>query len=129
MNETKGIYTAGQLAELAGVSTRALRHYEDMGLLAPERAANGYRLYGPSDVRRLGHVLAMRACGLPLSTIGSLLKDPQADVRHVLCDHLASLQVQGKQLKEAMEHTEAAIAAIERMDAMDDTARFEQMKE
>lgn len=128
VNEAKGIYTAGQLAELAGVSARTLRHYEDMGLLAPVRASNGYRLYASKDIRRLEHILAMRACGLSLSTIGMLLKDSQADVRRVLCDHLASLQVQGRKLEEAMEHTEAAIAAIERMDAMDEAARFEQMK-
>ncbi len=127
-HEAKETYTAGQLAERAGVSTRTLRHYEDMGLLNPERADNGYRVYGSNDVRRLGHVLAMRACGLPLSTIGTLLKDPQADVRCVLSDHLESLRVRGRQLEEAMGRTQAAIEAIERMDSMDDTARFEQMK-
>lgn len=41
----------GELAELAGVSTRSLRYYEAQGLLRARRAANGYREYGDGDLR------------------------------------------------------------------------------
>lgn len=44
-------YNIGELAELAGVSVRTLRHYEQIGLLAPKRGENGYRVYGPSEVK------------------------------------------------------------------------------
>ena len=44
-------YTIGELAELAGVSTRTLRHYESLGLLVPQRAHNGYRSYSEVDAK------------------------------------------------------------------------------
>jgi hypothetical protein len=45
MDETRPTgkrYSVGQLAQMAGVSARTLRHYEDMGLLEPARAENGH---------------------------------------------------------------------------------------
>lgn len=57
-------YTVGSLAKLAGVTVRALHHYEDEGLLHPERTASGYRHYGAADVERLQQILLLRSCGL-----------------------------------------------------------------
>ena len=128
MGEGGQRYTIGQLAKLAGVSARTLRHYEDRGLLAPERAANGYRSYGPADAKRLAHILSMRACGLPLTTIGRLLGEPGADVRAALVAHLRTLRAQGESLADAVARTEAAIAAIERMDGMETEDAFEALK-
>jgi DNA-binding transcriptional MerR regulator len=54
----------GELAERAGVSTRALRHYEDRGLLVPERDTNGYRIYADDDVVRVAQIRTMIAAGL-----------------------------------------------------------------
>lgn len=46
---------------MAGVSSRALRHYDDMGLLRPARvSANGYRWYGRAEVARLQRILLLR---------------------------------------------------------------------
>lgn len=70
MEETA--YTVGQLAKLAGVTVRALHHYEDEGLLHPTRTANGYRIYGADDVARLQQILLLRSCGLALGDIRGL---------------------------------------------------------
>ena len=121
-------YTVSELAQLAGVSARTLRHYEDVGLLCPARAENGYRTYGPHDVRRLGHVLAMRACGLALSEIRDLLSAPDADIHGALSSHLRDLLEQQRQLQDAVARTNAAIATIERIDAMKDERKFEELK-
>ena len=67
-------YTIGELAELAGVSTRTLRHYESLGLLVPQRAHNGYRSYSEADAKTLAQIQAMKLCGLPLATIGQLIQ-------------------------------------------------------
>ncbi|MFF5482169.1 MerR family transcriptional regulator [Streptomyces sp. NPDC012935] len=58
-----------ELAELTGVSARALRHYEDRGLLAPARSSSGYRDYAESDVSRVAQIRMMIAAGLGTSTI------------------------------------------------------------
>ncbi len=46
----------GELGERAGVSTRTLRHYEELGLLPARRRANGYREYDEDDLRLLAEI-------------------------------------------------------------------------
>lgn len=121
-------YTIGQLSKMADVSTRTLRHYEDVGLLNPKRTASGYRVYSASDATRLAHVLALRSCEIPLSTIRRLLDDPDVDLLAALVAHLSALRMQGKSLDEAVRRTENAIAAIERIKGMDVKTSFEELK-
>ncbi|MFE7465929.1 MerR family transcriptional regulator [Streptomyces sp. NPDC057499] len=59
----------GRLAERTGVSTRALRHYEDRGLLVPARDTNGYRTYSDPDVAAVARIRTMIAAGLGTETI------------------------------------------------------------
>ncbi|WP_432571403.1 MerR family transcriptional regulator [Kineococcus sp. SYSU DK005] len=54
----------GQVAELAGVSVRALRYYEEQGLLVAERTAGGQRHYPPSAVERVRFIQNLYAAGL-----------------------------------------------------------------
>ena len=122
-------YSVGELAKLAGVSTRALRHYEDCGLLAPARSENGYRVYSAADAKRLAHILAMRSCGLPLPEIRRLLADPASDLRAALAEHLRSLRSQGDSLQDAIDRTQAALANVERMEGMSERDAFETLKE
>ncbi|GAA4710262.1 MerR family transcriptional regulator [Pseudonocardia yuanmonensis] len=56
----------GELAERAGVSTRALRHYEALGLLPAQRRANGYRTYGEEDLRAVTEIRTLVGLGLSL---------------------------------------------------------------
>ncbi len=64
----------GELAETAGVTTKAIRYYESIGLLdEPERTGSGYRSYGPDDVERLDFVKQAQASGLALAEIKSIL--------------------------------------------------------
>ena len=67
----------GELARIAGVTVRALHHYDSVGLLVPsERTHGGHRLYSAADVERLYKLLALRQVGLPLEEIGPLLDSP-----------------------------------------------------
>ena len=59
----------GELAALTGSSPRALRHYEERGLLIPFRDSNGYRKYSESDVIRVAQIKAMISAGLGTSLI------------------------------------------------------------
>ncbi|MEU9591703.1 MerR family transcriptional regulator [Streptomyces sp. NPDC048193] len=58
-----------ELAERTGVSARALRHYEDRGLLVPARNSSGYRDYSASDVVRVAQIRRMLSAGLGTSVI------------------------------------------------------------
>lgn len=63
-------WTVRELADRAGISPRALRHYHQIGLLVPDRiGANGYRHYGPTAVARLQRILLLRNAGLSLTDI------------------------------------------------------------
>ncbi|MDO4850540.1 MAG: MerR family transcriptional regulator [Actinomycetota bacterium] len=121
-------YSIGKLAKLAGVSTRTLRHYEDLGLLSPARTDSGYRSYSAQDARRLAQVLSMRACGLPLMTIRRMFDDPDTDVHAALVAHLSTLQTQGESLEKAIVRTKAAITAVGRIEDMDEQAAFKALK-
>ncbi|MFG2831228.1 MerR family transcriptional regulator [Streptomyces sp. NPDC048434] len=59
----------GELAGLTGVSPRALRHYERAGLIASERAANGYRRYDECVVVRVRNICHLLAAGLTLADV------------------------------------------------------------
>ncbi|KAB7848466.1 MerR family transcriptional regulator [Streptomyces mobaraensis] len=56
----------GELAERAGISTRALRHYESLGLLPARRAGNGYRDYDEADLRLLRQIRTLQDFGFGL---------------------------------------------------------------
>lgn len=54
VSEAGKTWRVGELAQMAGLTVRALHHYDQVGLLVPsDRSASGYRLYGEGDVRRL----------------------------------------------------------------------------
>ena len=53
-----------ELAEQAGVSVKAVRYYEARGLIAPQRATNGYRRYDDEDVRVVREIRALLSLGL-----------------------------------------------------------------
>ncbi|MGA5819374.1 MerR family transcriptional regulator [Kitasatospora sp. NPDC094028] len=56
----------GELAERAGTTTRALRYYEQLGLLPARRAGNGYRAYDEADLRLLREIRMLRDFGFEL---------------------------------------------------------------
>ena len=59
----------GELATRIQVSERALRYYEEQGLLHPSRRPSGYREYQEDDVRRVRHIRTLLAAGLNTVTI------------------------------------------------------------
>ncbi|HEY9348253.1 MAG TPA: MerR family transcriptional regulator, partial [Inquilinus sp.] len=60
---TTRFLNASEAARRLGVSTKALRLYEQRGLLAPVRSAAGWRAYGPDEMGRAGEIAALRALG------------------------------------------------------------------
>jgi DNA-binding transcriptional MerR regulator len=82
---TGGDLTIGQLADLAGVSARAVRHYHSIGLLPePARDSSGYRRYGGVDVVALVRIVRLRALGMPLPQIAERMADGTESLRESL---------------------------------------------
>jgi len=78
-------YQVSEVARIAGVSVRALHHYDAIGLLVPSgRTEAGYRLYDDEDLLRLQQILIGRELGMPLEEIKRSLDDPNFDRRAAL---------------------------------------------
>src|SRR4051794_10991097 len=72
--------TVREVAELAGVTVRALHHYDEIGLLKPSgRSASGYRLYSHGDLLRLHEIVAWRQLGFSLREVQELVDEPDHD--------------------------------------------------
>ncbi len=96
----------GQAAAASGVSAKMIRHYESIGLLAaPWRGDNGYRVYGPDDLKRLVFIRRARDVGFALAQIKSLLElwrdreRASADVKRIAVDQIALLKTRKREIE------------------------------
>jgi DNA-binding transcriptional MerR regulator len=106
-NSIERLYQAREFANRAGVTVRALHHYDRLGLLKPSgRTAAGYRLYGERDFARLEQIVALKFIGLPLKQIKELLGGQAFDLK-------TTLRLQRRIIEEKRRHLELAIRAIE----------------
>jgi DNA-binding transcriptional MerR regulator len=77
------IWRMAEFARHAGVTVRALRHYDRLGLLKPRRTPAGYRIYTEGDLATLEQIVALKFIGIPLRQIASVRRNtpgPLADV-------------------------------------------------
>ena len=100
------MYSTSAFAELTGVSVKALRHYERLGLLAPKRTRARYRRYAHGDLQQIERILALKSLGLSLTAIKTLLKRGAIGLRA----HRAVLEDKRARLDRAI----AALDAIQR---------------
>lgn len=63
----------GEASGATGLPAKTIRYYEDIGLIKPDRAANGYRDYGGKDVHRLAFIQRSRSLGFTIDECRSLL--------------------------------------------------------
>jgi DNA-binding transcriptional MerR regulator len=96
-------WSIGELARASGLTVRALRHYDEIGLLpASERTASGHRRYTEPDLRRLYRVRALRALGLSLEEIAGVLAgtaDDLGTMRELLAGQLHRLREHERQIQ------------------------------
>lgn len=99
-------FRIGEFAKLAGVTARALHHYDRIGLLKPQRGSSGFRLYRLEDLERLEQIAALKFLGIPLKEIRLLLKRGPLTL-------VDSLHMQRKALAEKRRLIDRAVVAIE----------------
>jgi len=106
-------YQIKDVAEIAGVSTRTLRHYDEIGLLTPaHRSAAGYRLYTDADLLRLQQILIGRSLGLALEDIRKSIDDPDLDRSKLLQQQRAALVARAQSLTSMIRSIDAALALL-----------------
>jgi DNA-binding transcriptional MerR regulator len=114
-HNTTAVYRTQQFAERAGVTARALHHYDRLGLLRPSgRSDSGYRLYRDRDLARLEQIVVLKFLGLPLKQIGRLLKRelPLAEAlrrqQHVLAEKRGQLDAAIRTIERARRSLQSA---------------------
>jgi DNA-binding transcriptional MerR regulator len=90
-------------AQRLGISVKALRLYEQRGLVAPGRTPAGWRAYGPDEMARAAEIVALRALGLSLAQIARVLGDDPQGLQLALAAHQATLEGRIRQLAGAVE--------------------------
>jgi DNA-binding transcriptional MerR regulator len=98
-------YRVQAFAELAGVTVRALHHYDRLALLRPKRTGSGYRMYSPVDLERLEQIVALKFLGIPLKQIKAVLDRDARALPDVL-------RAQRRALEEKRHRLDQAIGAI-----------------
>lgn len=112
-------FTVSQVARMAGISVRALHHYDEIGLLRPSgRSEAGYRLYDGKDVERLQQVMFFRALEFPLEEIARIMTDPDFDVGAALRMQRQLLAGKAVQVRGLIAAVDAAIARLEKGETM-----------
>src|SRR5688572_11048386 len=86
-----------QVARMSGVTARALRYYDEIGLLPPDRiGANGYRYYESQQLLRLQQILLLRDLGLDLATIGAVVDAERDPIEALRRHHRRLLEERGR---------------------------------
>jgi len=112
------MFRIGEFAQIAQVSGRQLRFYEELGLLRPAHvdAQTGYRYYSIRQLPRLNSILALKELGLSLEQIGPLLDREMspAELRSMLTLKRAQLERSLREEESRLRHIESRIAQIDR---------------
>lgn len=122
-------YTIKRLAELAGVSARTLRYYDEIGLLKPCRINSaGYRIYGEKEVDLLQQILFYKSMDMKLEEIQKIISDPDFDTKKALMEHYEKLISRRKQLDQLILTVEKTLAYKKGEIEMSDKEKFEGLK-
>lgn len=123
-------YSIQKLARIAGVSTRTLRYYDQIGLLKPVRInSSGYRIYGQLEVDKLQHILFYRELGMELEKIKEIINSPTFDSINALKEHREKLLKKREQLDILLTNVDKTITSKERMIEMADKEKFQGFKQ
>ncbi|MBU9711853.1 MerR family transcriptional regulator [Evansella tamaricis] len=123
-------YTIQKLAQLARVSTRTLRYYDEIHILKPARInSSGYRIYSQAEVDRLQQILFYKELGVSLERIKEFITSPLYDETQALKDHREHLLGKRKQLDVLISNVEKTIDSMEGRIIMTDKEKFEGFKQ
>lgn len=122
-------YTIQKLSRLAGVSTRTLRFYDEIGLLKPKRTStSGYRIYGEAEVDRLQQILFFKQLSFSLDEIKSAMDDPEYDAEQSLVAHKQVLLEKKKEIELLIKTVDATLEETRGGKKMSDKEKFKGLK-
>ncbi|GMA08498.1 MerR family transcriptional regulator [Tetragenococcus halophilus subsp. flandriensis] len=122
-------YTIKEIADMADISTRTLRYYDQIALLKPTTiSASGYRLYGEKETDRLQQILLYRSLGLKLAQIQSILDDPAFNTLAALEEHQSNLEEEKEKINQLLATVKKTIQYTKGEISMNTAEKFEGFK-
>ena len=102
------LLTIGEFAQMTHLSVKALRHYHDVGVLAPEAVdpVNGYRRYGADQIPAAHLIRRLRDLEMPLDDIRSVLVAPDIPARD------AAIAAHLERMERRLDETRTAVASL-----------------
>ena len=114
MSASAEFLNPSEAARRLGVSAKALRLYEQRGLVAPVRTAAGWRAYGPGEMTRAAEIASLRALGLSLAQVARVLGGDAESLEPALSAHQATLEGRIRQIAGAIEKVRGLRADLAR---------------
>ena len=109
--------TIKEMSELTGVSARALRYYDEIGLFHPNgRSESGYRLYDEKELEVLRQILYFRELDIPLRTIKEIIENPALDRKSILQTQKKMLISEKERLERLIDSIDVALKGANTMD-------------
>lgn len=122
-------YGIKELSQLAGVSARTLRYYDEINLLKPLRVTEaGYRYYGQEEVMILQQILFYRERGFELKTIQKIIYDKDFDMLKAMEEHLLVLENQKAETEALIQTVKKTIQHMKGSCEMSDKEKFQALK-
>ena len=103
MRPSTQVLNPSEAAQRLSVSTKALRLYEERGLLQPVRTEAGWRAYGPSEMARAAQISALRGLGFSLAQVKRVLGGDHHGLEAALAEHQAVLEGRVRDVADAVE--------------------------
>ena len=118
-----------QVAELAGITSKNIRFYEEQGLITPGRdPQNGYRDYTLEDAEQLGRIRLLRQLGIPCETIRRL-QNGELDFDACMSEHIAKLDRDEENLQHMKEMCRLLSDEVDDISEINAYVYLERMKE
>lgn len=118
------MYLIKEVSKISGVSVRTLHHYDEIGLLSPQKRENGYRYYSEDDLSLLQMILFYKHLGFSLKKIKELLQEKDSEVLYHLRRQLDLMQIEKQKLLTLIETLEKTIESQERSITMSTQEKF-----
>lgn len=123
-------YTIQKLAKMAGITSRTLRYYDEIGILKPARInSSGYRIYGETEIDRLQQILFYRELDVDLESIRKIITSPSFSETKALEEHREKLLTKREHLDQLIANVEKTIAFKEGRIQMSNDEKFEAFKD
>lgn len=122
-------YSINELSNLAKISKRTLRYYDEINLLKPKRInSSGYRIYGDYEIDQLQQILFYKEMGFKLDEIREIITSPSFDILNALTNHKKELIEKRNQINLLIENVEKTISYKKGEIYMSNKEKFEGFK-